>query len=283
MNKSIALIIVIFLAGGARAGVYIEMSDHDVASGKMTARDSIYIQQGKARMEGAAGKRQMIFNGDAMIILDTSMKNYRIMDKAAAGQMAGQMNDMITKMKEQMASMPPEQRARMEKMMQNMGQGAPGAAAGAKTHSVDAVDTGGSGTANGRSCHLWNKTRDGVPEQQLCVVPAGALPGSDEVLTLMNKMSEFSQQFRDMMKAQGGAAGAIGSGTNNMMAQELAVLNKINGFPVATRQFTSGQLAPTEIVLTKWQQQNIPASQFEIPPGYTMKDMMESRKGGGAQ
>jgi hypothetical protein len=274
----------ILIAGNVQAGVYAEMSEHDVASGKMTPRDALYVQQGRARMEHANGKHLTIFRDDAMIEIDDATKTYRVIDKAAMAKIAGQMNDAVAKMQERMANMPPEQRAMMEKMMKDMGNKSAGVGPSPKTHVIDAIDTGSSGSANGKSCRLWNKTRDGVPEQQMCVLPASAFPGADEIITFMKSMGEFGAQFRDAMKAQGGAANSMASGTSDMMSQELGVMAKINGFPAATRGINhDGTLAPTETVLTKWQQRDIPAAQFEIPAGYARKELMESRTGRDAQ
>jgi len=263
----------LFLASSAHAGVYLEMSDHDLTTGKMTGRDIMYVQQGKARMEDANGRRLTIFRDNTMIEVDKTDKTYEVIDKAAMAQMAGRMNQMYAKMQERLAAMPPDQRAQMEKMMAQMGGKGVGPAA-PQTHKHDVVDLGSSGSAAGRSCHLWNKTRDGAPEEQLCVVSASSLPGSDEMLTWMQEMGDFFGQFREAMRAQGGAAANMGSTVTNGMTQEIEILHKMNGFPASTRRYTpAGKLADTEQVLTKWQEQSIPASMFEVPAGYTKKVM----------
>ncbi|MFI4890594.1 MAG: hypothetical protein ACHQIL_08685 [Steroidobacterales bacterium] len=269
----------LFLATGARAGVYIEMSEHDVASGKMTQHDKLYAQQGLLRADTRDGHTSVIFKDDAMYMLDASNKTYRVLDKAAMDQMAGKVNDMMSAMQAKMASMPPEQRAAMERAMQGMGQSMPGGAA-PKVHTFDAVDTGASGTAGGRSCHMWNTLRDGKPSEQLCVVPQNSLPGMGEVLTAIKKAAAINLQFQEAMQARGGAVGAIASNTGGMMAQSMKVMEKIGGLPVATRHFdaTTGELASTETVMTQWEQRSLDAAQFEIPPGYTRKEFTEGRK-----
>jgi hypothetical protein len=266
----------ILLAGTAHAGVYAEMSEHDLATGKVSARDKLYVQQGMARVESADGQHVTIFKNDAMIQIQPATKTFRVLDKASMGQMAGKMNDAMAKLHERMDSMPPEQRAAMEKMMGSMGQGGPAAAAPA--HVYDAVDAGGSGSANGRSCHLWNATRDGKPQRQLCVVPASSLPGSNEVLAWMRNMADFVKQFPEAMRAQGGAAARVASNAGTAMTQEFAVMTKINGFPASSRGFdATGALEHTETVLTQWQQRDISASQFDIPAGFTQQDLMEKK------
>jgi hypothetical protein len=268
------------LAGGARAGVFIELSEHDIAGGKMTPRHNLYVQQGMLRSDSTDGHTSILFKDDAMYILDSSTKTYRVMDKAAMDQMADKVNDVMATMQAKMASMPPEQRAAMERAMQGMGQNMPGGATAPKTHTLDVVDTGASGTAGSRSCHMWNTVRDGKNAEQLCVVPQSSLPGMGEVLAAIRKAGAFNQQFQEAMQARGGAAGAMASNTGGMIAQSMNVMEKIDGLPVATRHFdaTTGALASTETVMTQWQQRSLDAALFGIPPGYSRKDFMGGGK-----
>jgi hypothetical protein len=270
----------LFVAGTAQAGVFIEMSDHDVASGKMTPRHNLYAQGGMLRADSTDGHTVVVFKDNSMFMLDSSNKTYRVLDKAAMDQMAGKMNDVMSQMQAKMAAMPPEQRATMERMMQSMGTSMPGAAGAAKPHVYDAQDAGTSGSAGGRSCHMWNATRDGKPTEQMCVVPESSLPGTAEVMTAIRNAAAFNQQFLDGMQAHGGAAASLSSGSGGIMAQHLNVMQKIGGVPVATRHYdsTTGALDSTESVMTQWQQRSIDASQFEIPAGYTRKDFMGGSK-----
>jgi hypothetical protein len=259
------------LAGGAQAGVLMEWSRQTLATGAVTDTDRFYVQQGMARMEAANGQRATIFKDDAMFELDKATKTYMVIDQAAMSQMAGHLNQAYAQMQQRMAGMPPEQRAQMEKMMSQLGGKGAGPAA-AKAHETSVVDLGVSSSAAGRSCHLWNKTRDGVPDAQLCVVAAGSLPGSDEVVALMKKLSAFTAAFQEAMRAQGGPLARMGESFAGRGIQEYDLMQKVNGVPIVSRQFDSaGKLAADEHVLTKWQAQSIPASQFEIPADYTRR------------
>jgi hypothetical protein len=270
----------LIMTSTAQAGVFIEMSDHDVTSGKMTPRHHLYAQGGMLRADSTDGHTVVLFKDNAMYMLDSSNKTYRVLDKAAMDQMASKMNDAMSQMQAKMAAMSPEQRANMERMMQGMGTSMPGAAGAAKTHTYDAQDAGSSGSAGGRSCHMWNATRDGKPTEQLCVAPESSLPGTAEVMTSIRNAAAFNQQFLDGMQARGGAAASMSSGSGGIMAQHLNVMQKIGGVPVATRHFDSstGALESTESVMTQWQQRTIDASQFEIPAGYTRKEFMGGSK-----
>ncbi len=278
MHKSGGCILGIALitASVAHAGVFIELSEHDIDSGKMTPRHHLYAQQGMLRADSTDGHTAALFKDNSMYMLDASTKSYRVLDKAAMDQMAGKINDAMASMQAKMASMSPEQRAAMERAMQGMGQNMPGAAAAPKTHTFDAIDMGASGTAGGRSCHMWNVLRDGKPTEQLCVVPESSLPGTAEVMAGIRNAAAFNAQFQEAMQARGGPVATMASNTGGMMSQNLAVMQKIGGMPVATRHFdaTTGALASTETVMTQWQQRSIDAAQFEVPPGYTRKDFM---------
>jgi hypothetical protein len=278
MHKSSGYVlgIALGLSGVAQAGVFIELSEHDIATGKMTPQHNLYAQQGMLRADSKDGHTSALFKDNSMYMLDASTKSYRVLDKAAMDLMAGKVNDMMTQMQAKMASMPPEQRAAMERAMQSMGQNMPGAAGAPKTHTYDAVDMGASGTAGGRSCHLWNVVRDGKPAEQLCVAPESALPGTGEVMAGIRNAAAFNAQFQEAMRARGGPVAAMASNTGGMMSQNLAVMQKIGGVPIATRNFdaTTGALASTETVMTQWQQRSIDAAQFEVPPDYIRKDFM---------
>ena len=270
----------LFIASTARAGVFIEMSDHDIASGKMTPRHNLYAQGGMLRTESTDGHTTMLFRDNAMYMLDSSTKTYRVLDKAAMDQTAAKMNDAMAAVQARMASLPPERRAAMEQAMQSMGQNMPGAAAAPTAHTYDAIDMGASGNAGGRSCRMWNAIRDGKATEQLCVAPESSLPGTSEVMTAIRSAASFGQQFQDAMQARGGAAASMGSRSGGIMAQHMNVMQKIGGVPVATRHFDSstGALAPTESVMTQWQQRNIDAAQFAIPADYSRKEFMAGTK-----
>lgn len=281
-HGGLALGMVLALSGAVHAGVVIEMGELDVASGKVTPRNAMYVQDGALRTVPADGSTAFVFRDSSMILLDSSSRTYRVVDKAAMDKMAAKVNDMMAAVQARMASMPPEQRAAMEHAMQGLGQRSSGAALAPKAHTFDAVDTGASATAGGRRCHRWNSLRDGKPTEQLCVVPETSLPGANEVMSAIRNAAAFSAQLQETVATRGGAIGAGGARASNpadMMSQSLEMVQKLGGVPVATRHMdaTTGSLAATEMVMTKWQQRNIDAAQFEIPAGYTRKDLMDGR------
>jgi len=261
MNIAVALFVAALLAGTANAGIYVESLRRDRVSGQTLSTDKMYLQNGLGRMEEAKDGSYTIFKEDGIYHVDPADHSYKVMDKATMDQMSAKMGDAMAKMKSQMASMPPERRAMMEKMMNQMN-GTGGA--GAKPEIYDAVDTGKTETSNGRACRLWNETRNGELKAQYCVAPKGSLPGTDEFAAFAKRMSAFMQQMSGPMHN-------VGAG---LMQQQIAVLDKINGFPIVTRHFSGGKLDSSESVVKTWESRTLPASTFEVPAGFTRKEFM---------
>jgi hypothetical protein len=209
-----------------------------------------------ARIETATGD-VMIFKGDMLYTLDRESRSYRVMDQATMQQMASGINSAMQQMQARMAQMTPEQRAQMQQLMGALG----GAGPNAKPDVYEAVDTGRNETAAGRGCRVWNIKRNGVVEDEYCVVPFSSLPGKEDVQALMRRMGEMSQSLQQAMPNVASSGGMMGA------------YNRINGYPVRQRDIVAGKPAATEDLLKTWQEQSVPAAMFEIPAGYARKDM----------
>jgi hypothetical protein len=156
-----------------------------------------------------------------------------------------------------MKNMTPEQRAMMEKMMGNR---IPGGVGGdAKPDTWESKDLGTTATVEGRKCHNWNLLRNGAPFEELCVVPYNSLPGKEDLRKV----------FKDMADAFGDVAKSV-PGIDRSVKARVA----IDGYPVRTRSYGGdGQPRSTETVMTKWVEESIPASAFEVPAGYTKAEL----------
>jgi hypothetical protein len=58
-----------------------------------------------------------------------------------------------------------------------------------------------------------------------------------------------------------------------MMGNEFSAHVKTNGYPVRLRGYENGKLAPEETLMKVWREEAVPASMFEIPAGYKLKQM----------
>jgi hypothetical protein len=97
-------------------------------------------------------------------------------------------------------------------------------------------------------------SRNGALFEELCAVPYSSLPGKEN---LDKVFKDMAAAFADLAKASPNA---------DQTARAFAA---INGYPVRTRFYDGdGKFRPTETVLTKWVEESIPASTFDVPAGY---------------
>ena len=257
--KPIATIAAGLLAAqGASAGVYVETVDHNRSTNSTELKQKMYVQNGLGRIADSAGRVTLI-KGDTLYFIDDKEKSYVVFDKATMQQLAEKLNAEMAKIKEQLASLPPEQRAQMEQMM---GGAMGGAMDGDKKWTVDATDTGKSDKVDGRACKLWNITRNGELDEQVCVVPYTALPGKED---FQKVFASFARSFEEMAKSIPMFAGK--------MDNEFSAQAKTNGFPVRRQAFVGDNLSDVESLVKTWREEAIPASMFEIPAGYKQKQM----------
>jgi hypothetical protein len=241
-------------AQAASAGVYVELVDHDIPSGKVELSQKMYVQNGQGRFVDAAGRTTLIKNG-TLYVIDDADKSYIAFDKATMEKLAVKINEAMSQMQEQLAKLPPEQRAQMEAMLPAMG-------GGDKQWVVEAVDTGKSDKVDGRACRVWDVKRNGELDDQMCVVAYSSLPGKENFQAMF---ANFAKVFEEMAKSVPMLSG--------MMTNEFGAQAKVNGFPVRTRGYENGKLGDTEHNVRVWREETIPASMFEVPAGYKQKQM----------
>ena len=241
-------------AQAASAGVYVELVDRDIPSGKVELSQKMYVQNGQGRFVDSGGRTTLIKDG-TMYVIDDSDKSYIAFDKATMEKLAVKINAAMAQMQEQLAKLPPEQRAQMEAMLPNMG-------GGDKKWVVEAVDTGKSDKVDGRACRVWDVKRNGELDDQLCVVPYSALPGKENFQAMF---ANFAKVFEEMAKSVPMLSG--------MMTNEFAAQAKVGGFPVRTRGYENGKLGDTEHNVRVWREEAMAATMFDVPAGYKQKQM----------
>jgi hypothetical protein len=257
MKYVASLIAGLFMAGVAEAGVYVEIVDRDIPTNKSELAQKMYVQGGNGRFVDSEGHASII-KGDVMYIVNDEDRSYTVLDKATIEAMGKKMTAVIDQAKQQLAKLPPEQRAQMEAML---GKQIPALAGGMK-RTVDVTDTGKSEKVDGRTCRVWDVKRGGELDEQICVVSFAQLPGKEDFQAVFRR---FAAIFEDIAKSVPDLAG--------MMNSEYETLNKINGFPVRSRDYEEGKLGDSEHLVKVWREEPIPASMFEVPAGYRQEQM----------
>jgi hypothetical protein len=168
-------------------------------------------------------------------------------------RMRAQMDAMRAQMQERLKNMPPDQRAKMESMM------GPAAADPGKTHDWKFEPIGQKKTVNGFACDMYRVSEDGKVREEQCVSPWSAG---------LVKKSDFAgiQQFAEsMMDDFGGARGR----SNSIFTR----MEKAPGIPISRVPIEANGQRGEEEQIKSIKRGSIPSSAFEIPAGYSKKDM----------
>src|SRR5690606_1651731 len=125
----------------------------------------------------------MIFRDQTLYALDTQERTYHVLDQKAVKQIADQLNPMLKQMQEQLANLPPEQRAQIEQLM---GGQIPGMGAQPK---VEMRRTSRNGEYAGHACRYVEVLENGALSDEVCVTDPKRLQGADEFMAVVKEMS----------------------------------------------------------------------------------------------
>ena len=249
--------VLLLWSGIASAGVVMEMTDRDLtdATAKPGAQ-KLYFDNGLFRVDSIEEGRldtTVIFKNRTMYAVDHGEQQYTAMDQAAMDRAAGQFAQMRKEMEAQVAGMPPEQRAMVEKMLSEQGLSG-GQPAKKRTRTVK--DTGRADRVAGHACRVWEIAVDGVKEQELCVAPPGSLPAGDALMKAMRDLAEMSRGFFEKVGVD-----------EDVMAEAWADLEQVKGIPILTREFEAGKPV-SESRLSTLREQALGAGMFDVPKGF---------------
>jgi len=263
MKRFVFACVLLTLASAAWAGVVIEMQvKGDSATGEV-GMDRIYTQGEMLRIDphptGVTGNISMIFRDEEMWVLNHDMETCQTIDKEDLAEIGGAMNQLQA----ELAKLPPEQRAMMEKMMKGkMPAGMSGADPAARR-----IDVGATEKIGDYSCKL--KTIYAGEEKVWEVCAAQSVPDAlGEAMGAFRALSRFTESLRDVVQ-QGPLAGMIDNPLHDM--------NELGGFPVRTRAFGDGQMI-RETTLESVARQDLADDLFSIPKDYKTQNLMDQVK-----
>jgi hypothetical protein len=243
----------------AHAGTRLESVSWDLSGGD-TMTVSTWAQGGMMRVEMQPGESTMIFRDDTIYAISHKDKSYVAMDRATMKRVAEQVNPALKMLQEQMKNMAPEQRAQMEKML---GARLPGTAEQAQ----QIKRTSRSDKINGYSCTYVEVHEGGELIDELCIASSGTIKGSEELINAARLMSAAVQDMMSVMDAPW---------LKEMAQKQMQNFDALGGIPVFSRNFADGK-PRRETTLTRVSSESIAPAQFEVPAGYTRKDMMAPR------
>lgn len=169
----------------------------------------------------------MIFKGadGQAVAVDHEEQSYIVLDKERIAATMEQINPALEQVRKQLESLPPDQRAMVEKMM--------GRKMPAQPPKWDVDATGESDQHAGMDCEWYRISRDGVIQQRMCMADPDDVTGGREALATMRQMAKFIDEVFGPIRAQ--LPMALG---DNPMAN----LEKMNGFPIITQRLSNGRI-----------------------------------------
>ncbi len=252
--------LLLLTATAAHAGTKLETISRDLSGGRASTINT-WAQDGMMRVESQPNESTLIFRDETIYAINHKDKSYIAMDRASMKRMAEQLNPALQMLQERMKTMTPEQRAQLEKMLgakipSGEGQPAP-----------EIKRTSRNDKVNGYGCTYVEVREAGVLTDELCVVPANALKGSAELMASARKMSALVNDMMTSMDAPW---------LKQMAQKQIQNFEALGGIPVVSRHFVGGK-PQNETSLSNIGSETLAASLFEIPAGYTKRDMMAPR------
>jgi len=231
----------------AAQGMYIETA----RTGSSDIQDKIYYMPKMFKSVDGDGSSISIlrFDRETIYRLDPEKKTYTEMKFAELKAMVDRGRSMTDEMMaKRMASLPPDKQEKMKEMMKKL---SPSSGA---THEV--VPTGEHKTINGYACEKYVVKTNGKETETVW---------ASKQVAGYETMKRDMEGFLDRMAGILGRKEALGGW-----------LRQIDGFPMETDS------QGTVHTVTKIDRRSIPASEFEVPEGYTReKNPMQGETGSG--
>lgn len=247
----------------ALAAAPVAAADGVLIAQKMTNGDKVITHQTqieKTRMRSETDqngrKMIMVFDGAAGVLrtIDEQNKTYTEMTRADVERMSTQMQGAMEQMRAQLDKLPPEQRARVEAMMQG-GRGMVGAMVGPPPEYTKV----GTDTVGKWRCDKYEGTKNGEKSSEICTVEPSAFGLSAADFEVAKQLAEF---FSKMMPP----------GMETMFRVGTAGPKGFSGLPVRTVSFKNGTPSST-MEVTDVSRQNFPDALFTVPAGFTKREM----------
>lgn len=250
----------------AWSGVVIEMQHSGEGAGAGGATDTIYAQGAMLRMEPAASQADdstFIFRDDTLYLLDEKKKQAQTISKQDMHELSAQLGDAMKQMEAQLADLPPEQRAMMEKMMKDRMPSGMGKAGPPRR-----IKTGGSERVGDYSCTV--RTMYAGDEKIWEVCSAADAGDAAEALEAFRAMSEFTGSLRESLQQ-------MPFGKMLQLDTPFHAMGELEGFPVRVRMYRNGKLFQ-EQTLKSVSRRDLDAGMFAVPQGYKVKSLADEAK-----
>ncbi len=218
----------------------------------------------KMELESDAGlNHTLVFRGGeapSITVIDHREKSYLVLDRAAIQALGMEMQMAMHAATAKIGELAPEQRQIVQKMIEAQfgrprGEPPPPPSTVIKTDDRD--------LKSGLPCVKHEVFRRGEKLREVWTAPSSEVPGGEAALGLLREMSDF---YSAMLSSFDRIAAGFGRGLR-FGQHPFEDLQRMDGFPVLTRNFAHGRVE-TEIALLSVREQQLEPAELEPPAGY---------------
>lgn len=267
-KKAYAYLITATLAIAVPASAGLDVKTRMVANGKDAGTSRIRSEGNSLRIDidappSGQGATFLVFDAtkETLYVLRPEDRTYIELDKDFAATLSRQMDETRRMLQAQMKNMPPDQRAMMEKMMENGSLPFQNTKETKKRKPLEVRNTGESDTVGGKPCTLFALSRDGEPKADVCVASWESVGLRPDDMQAFRKFGAFQARMSESM-----------SGAMPETEQPFELFEQVDGFPLRTRRYEN-ETVTAETFYEELQQTEVSAESFEIPAGYTKIQM----------
>ena len=237
-------------------------------TGSNTRSSQVQIERDRMRAEltGATGEVQIVvFDGPQQVlrIISVPRKSYSEMTKADADRMGAQLAAAMAVMKDKVANMPPEQRAKMEALMSQLGTAGPVGGPGGRPEYRRA----GSDKVGKWACDKYEGFRNGKKVSEVCTVEPKALGLTEADFDVTKQVASFFEKM-------------LPQGVDQLVGVGKVETQGFAGIPIRRTAYDGDKVLSISEV-TDVKRENFDASTYEVPAGFQKQAM--GRGAGGRQ
>ncbi|MFQ3670758.1 MAG: hypothetical protein SNJ84_04810 [Verrucomicrobiia bacterium] len=270
----LSLGLVTLLTTTIHAGTKLQVVHRDLAAGGEPATTTIKIGEGTLRVHQLnRPEEDLLFQAPAETVwlIDHQKKQFYKLTKNDLDGLADQVAGAMKQVQEQLANLPPEQRAMVEKMMQAQmpaGVSLPGAATPPRTGRWEKV---ASGETVGRwTCDHYRYLEGDTVQREVWTAPLNTAGIDPSAWTVMTQLGDLFKGFAEKMPM------VIPKDQIDPASWDLPPDLRTRAFPVKFVEFNNGQPA-SETVFASIESTSFPADTFAPPEGYQEKSFLGDR------
>jgi hypothetical protein len=251
-HRTLLVCLAFFAASASLSAADGVLMVQKITSGTTVSSSQSQMEATRMRTEvtDPSGRTQVVVfdaTRDVLLVIDAAKKSYTEMTRADAERLGGMMSGAMARMKEQLAGLPPEQRAMMEKQMGPMMAGLNGGAVVRPEYRRN-----GTGQVGKWTCDKYDGFTAGQKTSEICTVDPRVLGLNVADFAVTAKMVAFVASMLPQMANQ-----LVGIGTPEL---------GFTGVPVRTAGTVGGNQVTME--LTEVRRDTFADALFQAPPGF---------------